>query len=161
MNLRLQNLSPPVYQRQATSRDEFALARLWRRAWSSANPAVRVVAPLTHWQERVRAEFGPPCVTLILERDQSLLGFMVLDPARNYLHQLFVAPQVQSQGLGGALVLEICLSHFPDGWTLHVATSNQRARQFYARCGLVEEEVDLNPQTGRERMLCRWTTLKH
>ena len=40
---------------------------------------------------------------------------------------------------------------------LHVATANQRARKFYAACGLVEQTVDRHPQTGRERVLCRWS----
>lgn len=111
---------------------------------------------MAHWEERVKAEFGPPCTTLLCERDQTLQAFLVLDLSRSYLHQFFVAPEVQSQGLGRALVLNICQNHCPAGWTLHVATANQRARQFYARCGLVEGAVGLHPQTGRERVLCRW-----
>ena len=115
------------------------------------------MAPLSHWAARVDAEFGPPCSTTVLvEQGHTVRAFMVLDRAQGHLHQLFVAPGVQGQGLGAALVQEVCETLYPHGWTLHVATSNLRARRFYALCGLVEEVVDHHPGTGRERVLCRW-----
>jgi putative acetyltransferase len=155
MNL-LRDLALAPVLRTATPADAPRQARLWRDAWSSANRSAACVAPLPHWEERVQAEFGAPRTALLAERDGGeVVAFMVLDLARNHLEQLFVAPAAQSQGMGGALVREICL-RWPTGWTLHVATDNQRARRFYARCGLVEEGVDRNPHTGRERVLCRW-----
>ncbi|RZJ60844.1 MAG: GNAT family N-acetyltransferase [Acidovorax sp.] len=157
MSLRLSDLMPTVVLRSAVGRDAPELARLWREAWRSANPGVLTVAPLAHWEDRARSEFGPPCTALLVERaDEALLAFMVLDIPRGHLYQLFVAPGAQSQGLGGAMVQEICQRLCSAGWTLHVATANQRARRFYARCGLEEEAVDLHPGTGRERVLCRW-----
>lgn len=153
----LRDLAPAVVLRTATAADAPRLARLWRDAWSSANPLAASVAPLPHWEGRVQAEFGAPCTVLLAERDGGeVVAFMVLDLAHSHLEQLFVAPAAQSQGWGGALVREIC-QRLPAGWTLHVATANQRARRFYARCGLVEDVVDRNPHTGRERVLCRWT----
>lgn len=149
---------PPVVLRPATRQDGPRLARLWRQAWSSANPTALSVAPLAHWEARVDAEFGPPCTTLLVEGEGGVLrAFMVLDLPHSHLHQLFVEPGLQSQGLGGAMVRELGQRLCPAGWTLHVATANQRARRFYARCGLVEQETSLNLQTGRERVLCRWT----
>ncbi|RZJ09526.1 MAG: GNAT family N-acetyltransferase [Acidovorax sp.] len=156
MTVPLSDLKPAIPLRLATLQDTAGLAYLWRAAWSSANPAAPSVAPIAHWEERVAAEFGAPNTTLVYEHDHALRAFMVLDLHINHLHQLFVAPDAQSQGLGGVLVREIGRSYCPAGWTLHVATSNQRAREFYARCGLVEEAVSVHPQTGRERVLCRW-----
>ena len=157
MTLRLSDLAPAVALRPAVPADAPRLARLWRDAWSSANPSAPAVAPLPHWEDRVHAEFGPPCTALVAERgDGVLLAFMVLDLPGRHLFQLFVAPAAQGGGLGGAMVREICERLCPGGWTLHVATANQRARRFYAACGLVEQTVDRHPQTGRERVLCRW-----
>lgn len=157
MPLRLSDLVPPVALRPAVRQDAPRLARLWRDAWSSANPEIPAVAPLAHWEDRVHAEFGPPCTALLVEHgDGALLGFMVLDLAHSHLHQLFVAPGAQGQGLGGAMVGEICQSLCAAGWTLHVATANLRARRFYARCGLVEGAVSVHPTTGRERVVCSW-----
>lgn len=153
----LSDPKPAVSLRLAAPSDTARLAQLWRAAWSSANPTAQSVAPLAHWEDRVGAEFGAPNTTLVCEQGKTTLqAFMVLDLHINHLLQLFVAPEAQSQGLGGALVREISRSHCPTGWTLHVATSNHRARAFYARCGLVEEAVSVHPQTGRERVLCRW-----
>ena len=143
--------------RPATAQDLPVLARLWRRAWHSANPWVALadVAPPAHWEARAHAEFGPPCLTWVAVQGQAIAAFLVLDPGRAYLHQLFVSPEAQGQGLGAALVRQIA-TLCPGGWTLHVATANSGARRFYARCGLREGLIDTHPATGRERVLCRW-----
>ncbi|KRD46627.1 GCN5 family acetyltransferase [Acidovorax sp. Root275] len=141
--------------RPATDADLASLARVWRRAWCSANPSVASVAPPDHWEARVRAEFGLPCVTLVRAIGQEVTAFLVLDMAHAHLHQLFVDPDCQGQGVGAALLQQV--HHLcPGGWTLHVATANHSARRFYARHGLVEGAVDTHPATGRERVLCRW-----
>lgn len=146
---------PPLL-RPATDADCASLARVWRRAWGSANPSVASVAPPDHWEARVRKEFGPPCVTLVRAAGPDATAFLVLDVARAYLHQLFVDPGFQGQGVGAELLHQVhrlC----PGGWTLHVATANHGARRFYARHGLVEGLVDTHPATGRERVLCCWS----
>ena len=68
--------------RPATDADCTPLARVWRRAWCSANPSVASVAPPDHWEARVRAEFGPPCVTLVRAEGPEVTAFLVLDPAQ-------------------------------------------------------------------------------
>ena len=115
------------------------------------------MAPLPHWLARVQAEFGPPCLTLALagERDGGIVAFMVLDLGRAHLHQLFVDPDAQGTGIGAALVAQVC-ALCPAGWSLHVASTNLRARRFYVRCGLQELEHGTHPATGRKRVLCRW-----
>lgn len=141
--------------RPATGADAPALAALWRRAWASANPSVAEVAPLAHWRERVDAEFGPPVLTLVGECGGTAVAFMVLDVEAAHLYQLFVDPGMQGLGIGAALVAQVC-TLCPQGWSLHVASTNLRARRFYARCGLQERGHDRHPATGRERVLCRW-----
>ncbi|WP_306554015.1 GNAT family N-acetyltransferase [Acidovorax sp.] len=148
--------SAQPFMRPATDADCASLARVWRRAWCSANPSVESVAPPDHWEARVRAEFGLPCVTLVRAAGPEITAFLVLDLASAYLHQLFVDPDFQGQGAGAELLQQVnrlC----PDGWTLHVATANHGARRFYARHGLVAGLVDTHPATGRERVLCRWS----
>ncbi len=94
-------------------------------------------------------------MTLVRSVGPAVTAFLVLDVARAYLHQLFVDPDCQGQGVGAELLQQVhrlC----PGGWALHVATANGGARRFYARYGLVEGPVDIHPVTGRERVLCRW-----
>jgi ribosomal protein S18 acetylase RimI-like enzyme len=43
-----------------------------------------------------------------------------------------------------------------EGWSLHVAQDNQRARAFYERFGLTAGEVSTNPSTGRQRIQYGW-----
>lgn len=112
----------PLALRPAVPGDAPALARLWRDAWHSANPSVATVAPLPHWLDRVRAEFGPPCTALVADcangGQDDLQAFMVLHLARSHLEQLFVSPSLQGQGLGAAMVREVCKRLCPGGWTL-------------------------------------------
>lgn len=149
-------LPEPLPLRPVGRDDAPALAALWRRAWASANPAVAEVAPLAHWQGRVQGEFfGPPRLTLVGELQGRVAAFLVLDVGAGYLHQLFVEPELQGQGIGAALVARVS-ALCPAGWSLHVASSNLGARRFYLRCGLQEGAHDRHPATGRERVLCRW-----
>ncbi len=149
------NLAGLSALRPATGTDAPMLAALWRRAWASANPLVAEVAPLAHWLERVHAEFCPPCLTLVGVHDGTATAFMVLDVEAAHLHQLFVDPGAQGTGIGAALVAHVC-ALCQQGWSLHVASTNLRARRFYARYGLQEHGHDRHPITGRERVLCRW-----
>ncbi|MEY2952475.1 MAG: hypothetical protein RLZZ401_562, partial [Pseudomonadota bacterium] len=78
--------------RRARAEDDGAIAALWRRAWASANPGTELT-PLAHWLERVRTDFRPPCDTVLsLYDDNALAAFMVIDPLRGYVSQLFVDP---------------------------------------------------------------------
>ena len=137
------------------STDDLALAKLWRDAWASANPNVTDLAPHEHWFDRVRNEFGPPNLTLVHERDNQIHAFLVLNVADTYLQQLFVAPVAQGRGVGAGLLKQVC-ELCPSGWSLHVATANTRARNFYARSGLVQGPESTNPVTGRQRVTYAW-----
>ena len=119
MNPGLSDGAWPLALRAAVPADAPALARLWRDAWHSANPDAAAVAPLPHWLGRVHAEFGPPCTALVVDgAEGGLQGFMVLDLRRCHLEQLFVSPALQGQGLGAAMVREICQRLCSAGWTL-------------------------------------------
>ncbi|MET0541572.1 MAG: GNAT family N-acetyltransferase [Variovorax sp.] len=127
------------------------LAGIWRRAWASAHRDIATLAPIGHWLERVQAEFRAPGELMVVERENQLLAFMLMHPARRYVAQLFVDTHLQSQGMGG-LLLDEADQRMPEGWRLHVATDNPAAQRFYMRCGLVRGPIDRHPGTGRERI---------
>ena len=135
--------------------DDIEIAQLWRSAWMSANPTVAQVEPLAHWLARVRNEFRDLQVTLLLLNEDRLAAFMAVDPEARYLHQLFVAPDFQGQGIGARMIQQVC-ALCPEGWSLHVAESNVRARDFYARNHLQQGDEDVNPITGRVRVSYTW-----
>lgn len=141
--------------RPAGLHDAPAIARVWRRAWASANPQVAEVAPLAHWEARVRGEFGLPCVAQVVEHKGQIAAFLVLDAEQAYLCQLFVDPRQQGKGWGAAMLAWVCAA-CPKGWSLHVAEANEGARRFYERHGLRPGLTDRHPVTGRSRVRYCW-----
>lgn len=131
------------------------VAALWRRAWASANPHVEKLEPHEHWLARVKAEFVPPCDVLVMEVEDNVAAFMVLDLEAACLEQLFTEPALQGRGLGTAMLDEAC-RRLPGGWMLHVATGNRRAQALYGRYGLTRGATGRNPVTGRERVAWHW-----
>lgn len=135
--------------------EDAALAGIWRRAWISAQRGDKTVAPIALWLSRVQAEFVPPADVLLAQRDEQLIGFMVLLTQRSYVAQLFIEPHLQGQGLGQSL-LDEARARMPTGWRLHVATANIAAQRFYERYGLERGVVDRHPSNGRERVAYHW-----
>lgn len=146
----------PLPLRRSSPLDREALAALWRDAWASANPQIACVAEPAHWLARIDAEFGPPCETFVLEAQGQPLAFIVLQPWHAYVAQLFVDIRHQSNGLGRQL-LGFANERMPQGWRLHVAEDNLRARSFYERNGLVAGEQSLHPTSGRRRVAYLWS----
>ncbi|HET6624838.1 MAG TPA: GNAT family N-acetyltransferase, partial [Nocardioidaceae bacterium] len=71
------------------------------------------------------------------EQDGEVAGYLLLDP--EWLDSLYVRPDLLGQGIGSVL-LDLAKSLRPGGFGLWVFETNLRARQFYARHGLVEVE---------------------
>lgn len=134
---------------------KLAIADLWRSSWASANPQVSSLAPMVHWLARIDAEFAPPAEVIVVEEEGLLAGFVVIEPLRSYVAQLFVKVGSQSRGVGRTL-LNVASQRMPDGWRLHVATANSGARRFYERYGLVAGAVSINPTSMRERIEYQW-----
>ena len=144
--------------RRATQDDESSIAALWCKSWASANAWATELAPADQWLERVRTEFrAPKDVVLSLDEQGEINGFMVIDPLRGYVDQLFIDPAHQGHGLGGAL-LDVACERMPHGWTLHVGRTNMGAQRFYAQFGLSRGALSIDPKSGRERLAYRWNS---
>ena len=135
--------------------EESQIAELWCRSWASANPHVTSLEPPGHWLARVRSEFSKPSEVVVVETMGEIGAFIVFNVANAYVAQLFTEPSLQGQGLGRALLGE-AIRRMPQGWSLHVATTNHRAHLFYKRFGLVRGEIDSNSVTGRKRVAYSW-----
>jgi chorismate mutase len=126
--------------RPAEPGESDALAALYGRSRLSAAPAM---PPSIHTAEEERGWFaarlrdGDHEVWVAEDADGLLLGYALM--TATWLDHLFVEPERQSAGVGGAL-LDAVKGLRPDGFCLWVFESNVGARTFYARRGLVELE---------------------
>lgn len=128
--------------RPATADEAPVLAELYLTARAAAFPAMpRPVHPpeaVRAWfAERLGAERSADREHWVAERDAEVVGFLVLTP--EWLDSLYVHPALTGQGIGSVL-LDLAKGLRPDGFGLWVFESNEQARRFYARHGLVEVE---------------------
>lgn len=86
------------------------------------------------------------------QKDQEILGFIGL--VSDYIAGIFVDPQVQSQGIGQALLNHVKQNHA--SLTLNVYAQNKRAYQFYRKQGfdIVDEKIDV--QTNALDYTMQW-----
>jgi chorismate mutase/GNAT superfamily N-acetyltransferase len=76
--------------------------------------------------------------TWVAEVDGRVVGYALVDGG--WLDHLYVAPEHAGHGIGSAL-LDLVKSLRPSGFALWVFESNEPARRFYRRHGLVELET--------------------
>ncbi|MGY2875275.1 chorismate mutase/GNAT superfamily N-acetyltransferase [Marmoricola sp. URHA0025 HA25] len=122
--------------RPAATDDAEEIAELYLATRRASEPAM---PPQLHTPESVLAHTTGEIVkkeVWVAESDE-VLGFATLDKA--FLDSLYVGPDHQGFGVGTAL-LDLAKARRPDGFALWVFASNDRARGFYRRHGLVELE---------------------
>lgn len=116
--------------------DGEALAGLMTAARIAAVPAM---PPSVHTAGEDRAwvdrQLAGEREVWVAEVAEGLLGYLVLEPG--WLHSIYVRPDLTGQGIGG-LLLDFVKARRPQGFGLWVFESNERARSFYRRHGLVE-----------------------
>jgi putative acetyltransferase len=145
----------PQMHRLATPELLPHICAIWRLAWRSANPNVADLAPLEHWMNRAAKEFTAAHEVWVQEENGKLRAFHVLHPGTRWLDQLHVHPDHQGSGFGRTSLDQVC-TRLPEGWSLHVAQDNLRARTFYEQFGLTTGEISTNPITGRQRVRYDW-----
>ncbi len=123
--------------RPAEPEESDAVAALYGRSRAAA-----AMPPGMHTAEEDRGWFGARFRdgehdVWVAERSGVLLGYALATSA--WLDHLFVDPDAQGEGVGGAL-LDTLKGVRPGGFCLWVFDSNVPARAFYARRGLVELE---------------------
>lgn len=130
---------PDLVLRPAEPEDATPLADLYSGARVAAVP---MMPPAMHTNAEDRAWFAAQLVApgreaWVAETDGETVGYALLHD--DWLDHLFVRPDVLGQGVGSAL-LDLVKSLRPGGFCLWVFESNQGARRFYLRHGLVQLE---------------------
>jgi GNAT superfamily N-acetyltransferase len=79
--------------------------------------------------------------------DQRVVGLLAMKPNDSVLDQIFVTPTEQRKGIGGVLV-NVAKQAMPNGFTLRMDASNEKARRFYEKHGLRLLREGIHPRTG-------------
>jgi GNAT superfamily N-acetyltransferase len=89
-----------------------------------------------------RAQILPRCAIWIAVERGDVLGFLAIEGS--YVDRLYVHPAAQRRGVGAALLaraIEVC----PGGFSLHTHQKNSKAREFYAKQGLMAVRFGVSP----------------
>ena len=127
--------------------DEDAAIELWRRTWAHHFPHIDFNARVAWWRERWRQELVPVARIVVAGIDDTLVGFLTVDPATAYLDQIVVAPEYWGTAVARAL-LDEAKRLSPAGLYLLVNKDNFRAIRFYGKHGFVYAGEDKNPVSG-------------
>jgi len=125
--------------RPADPSESDSLAAVYGRSRAAAAPGM---PPGLHSPEEDRGWFAARLSdgeheAWVAEREARVLGYALA--TETWLDHLFVEPDHQTEGVGGAL-LDVVKAVRPAGFLLWVFETNLPARTFYARRGLVELE---------------------
>ena len=123
--------------RPAGPDDLSAVADLFLATRAAAVPQMPPVADPDDARRWVLGWELDPREVWLAESDDAVVGFAVLE--HSWLAGLYVDPARQRDGVGGAL-LDLVKAQRPQGFALWVFDSNEPARAFYRRHGLVELE---------------------
>lgn len=122
--------------RPGTPDDAGALAELLTAARRAAVP---MMPPPVHTPDEDRAWVGRQVAgereVWVAETQGRLVGYLILEPG--WLHSIYVRPDLTGQGIG-TFLLDFVKGLRPEGFALWVFESNEPARRFYRRHGLVE-----------------------
>lgn len=123
--------------------------------WLEANLQGHSFIPDTYWLDHLSMVRGllPQAEVWVYEKEGAIDGFIGV-AKRAYIAGLFVTPDRQSSGVGGAL-LEWCQARYP-GLSLNVYVDNDRAVQFYLKNGFIPSEELKNEDTGYREYVMSW-----
>lgn len=131
-----------VLVRRGEAGDLPAVAEVFLASRAAAVPSM---PPVVATDDEVRADFAALDLhdparreVWVAESSSGLLGYAKLKA--NWLDDLYVVPSAQRQGIG-LLLLDLVKSLRPNGFSLWAFASNEPARRFYARQGLLELET--------------------
>jgi GNAT superfamily N-acetyltransferase len=123
-----------VTLRVGSARDGPAVTDVFQRARAEMR-----YLPILHSDAEDRAFFServlPSSHVTVAEIDRMVIGFSAVKDG--WLDHLYVAPERQGGGIGGAL-LNRAMGEHPAGLSLWAFEANIRALAFYARAGFVQ-----------------------
>ena len=147
--------TPAVALRAASNNDLDTVAAIWHESASLPGVGPPVMPTLAELRTRIDREITTGWAITVAFAEEGIVGFAALKPQLSVLDQLFVRPTFHGSGVGKAL-LRHAMMKMPDGFTLHTASTNQRARRFYETAGLTPVREGSHPNTGHPVTFYEW-----
>ena len=120
---------------------------VWVAAWQAAYPAIDFNARRGWTLDRIAELERTGSRSLIVLKDERIVGALVVNPDSGYLDQIVVATDCQGGGVADVLLSE-ARRLSPGGLALHVNQDNARAIRFYEKHGFIKTGEDVNPRSG-------------
>jgi GNAT superfamily N-acetyltransferase len=136
--------------------EEFdAIARVWMDSWVSTGLAEASNFLLAQLRARISLEVESGWSLYVAEDGGVLAAMLAIHLPKQYLDQLFVAPEYQGEGLGRTL-LAFTRQHLPHEIELRCVRENEKAWRWYEREGFVFEREAVEPAVGFVMKYYRW-----
>jgi putative acetyltransferase len=148
-------VSTPLALRRYAPADEAETFALWIETWQTAYPHLNFAARREALRERWHKEIAPLPVIVLAVTDERIVGFFTLEPDRNYIDQLAVAPDMWGTPVA-AMLIDEAKRLSPACVELNVNQDNARALRFYAKHGFAVTRDDVNPRSGAPIFWMRW-----
>jgi len=129
---------------------------LWIEAWTRARADIDFSARAPWLAELFAKSLAEGAQIVVAGDAAGLTGFVLFDPARNWLEQIAVHPRAQGAGVAHDLIGQ-AKAACPKNLALSVNADNFRALAFYAREGFAKEVEGVNPLSGLPTLRLRWT----
>lgn len=154
------NLEPQAYKlRPSIEADRDAIAEVWHSSASLPGVGPPAMPTLDELRERVDVEFTAGWDVTVAARGSDLIGFVAIKPREAVLDQLFVRPESIGGGIGRALLAHAMATR-PSGFTLHTRSTNERARRFYEKAGLILLRHAAHPRSSDPVTYYGWKPFK-
>jgi putative acetyltransferase len=129
---------------------------LWIETWTLSRPGIDFAARAPWLSDLFAAALAKGARIVVAEDEAGLIGFVLYDPARNWLEQIAVRPRALGSGAAQALIRD-AKQACPRGVGLDVNADNHRALAFYQGEGFESAGAGFNPLSGLPTLSLRWT----
>ncbi|MEO1405365.1 MAG: GNAT family N-acetyltransferase [Pseudomonadota bacterium] len=142
--------------RRAKDSEYRDLADIWMRAWQSAGLAHPNDLGFDALLDLFSNEAEHVWDLHVADLDGELAGFLALKREERKIDQLFVAPEVQGNGVG-LYLLNIGKQILPEGLWLRTAEQNHNALRFYERNDFTFQRREARPEYDRFDIVLKWS----
>jgi putative acetyltransferase len=146
---------PDVIVRPMRAEDLAQTLDMWVAAWQVAYPTIDFKARRGWTADRIAELERSGSRSFVAERNDRIVGALVVNPDTGYLDQLVVATECQGRGIAAILLAE-ARRVTRGGLDLHVNQDNARAIAFYQKHDFQTVGEDVNPRSGAPIYRMSW-----